>query len=418
VVRFIIAAFATSTALDSGSFRGVWTGDRFDDRIGDRRGSDDSQEPTSEELGDLVLKKSIRRIAINTGGGDAPGLNAVIRAAVLAATRRGWEVLGIDRGYDGLFHTDRIRRLDEDSVRGITHLGGTILGTTNRGNPFEFPVQLDDGSVEVADRSQEMIDNFHRLEIDALIAIGGDGSMRIANEFHKRGLPIVGVPKTIDNDLSGTEITFGFNTAVEVATEAIDRLHTTAESHDRVFVVELMGRYAGWIALHAGIAGTADVILIPEIPFDPKIVGGKIREREAAGKGFSIIVVAEGATPIGGEMSTRGEKEVGREVRLGGIAEQVAADITARTGKETRAVVLGHVQRGGSPSPLDRLIALNFGAAAVRVVEAGESGVMVALDPPRVKTVPLEVAIERMKTVPLDSDSVLTARDMGISLGD
>lgn len=365
-----------------------------------------------------VLKKPIRRIAINTGGGDAPGLNAVIRAATLAAHRRGWDVVGIDRGYDGLLDEGGIRPLSPDSVRGITHLGGTILGTTNRGDPFRFPVENESGELELVDRSQEMIDRFQEAGIDALIAIGGDGSMKIANALSQRGVSIVGVPKTIDNDLSGTELTFGFNTAVEVATEAIDRLHSTAEAHDRVFVVELMGRYAGWIALHAGVAGTADVILIPEIPFHPEAVAEKIRRREAAGKRFSIVVVAEGAAPAGGEMSTFGELRTSGEVRLGGIAEQVAADISERTGKETRAVVLGHVQRGGSPSPLDRLIALNFGAAAVRVIEAGESGVMVALDPPRVKTVPLSVAVERMKRVPLDADSILTARDLGISLGD
>ncbi len=268
------------------------------------------------------------------------------------------------------------------------------------------------------DRSDEVVQNFRRLGIDALIAIGGDGSMQIAHRLCEKGLPVVGVPKTIDNDLAGTVITFGFDTAVTVATEAVGRLHSTAEAHRRVFTVEVMGRYAGWIALHAGIAGGADVILIPEIPYDIEAVCRKIIDREAAGRHFSIVVVAEGAKPAGGEMVTRGPREAGREVRLGGIGERVAHDIEENTGKETRSVVLGHLQRGGWPTARDRIISLRFGAAAVRVIEEGKTGVMVALDPPKVRTVPLEVATRRMKSVPLDSDTVRTARDMGICLGD
>lgn len=364
------------------------------------------------------MARKERRIAINTGGGDAPGLNGVIRATVLAAVHRGWKVFGVYKGYEGLLDTSRLIQLDRDKVRGITHQGGTILGTSNKGNPFEMPLRLPDGTMTTVDRSDEVVENFQRLGLDALIAIGGDGSMRIAHRLHEKGVPVIGVPKTIDNDLEGTVVTFGFDTAVTVATEAIDRLHTTAEAHERVFVVEVMGRYAGWIALHSGLAGTADVILIPEIPFDIDAVCRKIMEREAYGRHFSIVVAAEGAKPKGGEMVTRGEKEVGREVRLGGIAEQVAAEIATRTGKETRSLVLGHLQRGGQPTPRDRILALRFGAAAVHVVERGKFGVMVALDPPDVKTVPLSKAIRRMKSVPLDGDTVRTVRDIGVSLGD
>jgi 6-phosphofructokinase 1 len=359
----------------------------------------------------------VRRIAINTGGGDAPGLNAVIRAVVLAAGNRGWDVLGIRRGYTGLLDTTKIVTLDRDSVRGITHVGGTILGTTNKGNPFEYPVKLPGEELRLVDRSDEVVDNVRRLGIDALIAIGGDGSMKIASQLAEKGVPIIGVPKTIDNDLTGTVATFGFDTAVSVATDAIDRLHSTAEAHERVMVVEVMGRYAGWIALNSGVAATADVILIPEIPFDIERVCDKINDREASGRRFSIVVAAEGAIPAGGSMVIK-RREAGREVVLGGVAEQVAAQIQQRTGKETRTVVLGHIQRGGRPSTFDRLLALRFGAAAVRLIEEGAFSHMVALDPPVVRAVPLEVATSRMKTVPVDSDTVRTARDLGISFGD
>jgi phosphofructokinase-like protein len=364
-----------------------------------------------------MTDRQIQRIAINTGGGDAPGLNAVIRSIVLSAVRRRWDVLGIHKGYEGLLDTSKIIQLDRDSVRGITHLGGTILGTTNKGNPFEYPTNLPGGEVVLMDRSDEVVTNFKRLRIDALIAIGGDGSMKIACDFANKGVPIVGVPKTIDNDLSGTVATFGFDTAVTVATEAIDRVHSTAEAHERVMVVEVMGRYAGWIALNSGVAATADVILIPEIPFDIEAVCEKILDREARGRRFSIVVVAEGAKPVDGDMVFKNH-EFGREVQLGGIAERVASQIAEKTGKETRTVVLGHIQRGGRPTTFDRLLALRFGAAAVRMVEQRTFSHMVALDPPEVLAVPLEVATSRLKTVPLDSDTVLTARDLGISFGD
>lgn len=364
-----------------------------------------------------MAERAIHRIAINTGGGDAPGLNAVIRAIVLSSLRRGWEVLGIHKGYEGLLDTSKIIQLNRDSVRGITHIGGTILGTTNKNSPFDYPMKLPSGEMTRVDRSNEVLESFRRLRIDALIAIGGDGSMKIACQFATKGLPIVGVPKTIDNDLSGTVVSFGFDTAVMVASEAIDRLHSTAEAHERVMVVEVMGRYAGWIALHSGVASTADVILIPEIPFDFDAVCDTINDREARGRRFSMVVVAEGATPVGGQLTVKNREE-GREAQLGGIAEVVAREISARTGKETRTVVLGHLQRGGAPTTTDRLLALRFGAAAVRMVEQRQFSHMVALDPPTVRAVPLEVATSRMKTVPLDSDIVLTARDLGISFGD
>lgn len=364
----------------------------------------------------------IKKIAISTGGGDAPGLNAVIRAAVLAAAHRGWQCVGIREGYNGLLMPERfpnggLMELDRERVRGITHEGGTILGTTNRGHPLHFPIIDEQGNVQEIDRSDELIARLADAGIDALISIGGDGSLGIANVLAQKGVRIVGVPKTIDNDLDGTVATFGFDTAVSFATECLDRLHTTAESHNRVMVVEVMGRYAGWIALHAGVAGTCDVILLPEIPYDLQKVAEKISQREAEGHHFSLVVVAEGATPQGGALSIV-EKLVGREQRLGGIGAKVAAALEALTGKETRTVVLGHLLRGGKPTATDRLLALRFGAAAVRALSEGHSGIMVALDPPTVNYVPLADATRRMKNVPLDCDTMLTAHDMGISFGD
>ena len=364
----------------------------------------------------------IRRIAINTGGGDAPGLNAVIRASVLAALGQGWECVGIRDGYNGLldpgaYPEGGLMPLGRREVRGVTHLGGTIIGTTNRGDPLAYPVELPDGTVTQVDRSDEVVEAIRAADIDALIAIGGDGSMRIANRLSEKGVPIVGVPKTIDNDLEETSVTFGFDTAVAFATECIDRLHTTAEAHDRLIVVEVMGRYAGWIALHSGLAGSADAILIPEIPYDLVRVAEKIAEREAAGRHFSIIVVAEGAHAVGGERSVISE-EPGRERRLGGIGQRVAYELAELTGKETRTVVLGHLLRGGGPTTLDRILSLRFGAAAVRALREGCFGCMVALDPPEVRYVPLAKVTGRMKCVPTDSDTVRTVRDLGISLGD
>lgn len=360
----------------------------------------------------------IRRIGISTGGGDAPGLNAVIRAATLSALRRGWEVVGIRDGFQGLFDAGETFPLTAREVRGISHLGGTILGTSSKGSPFSRFEKDEHGETVEVDVTDEAVAGFRALELDALIAIGGDGTMRLSHQLAERGVPLVGVPKTIDNDLEGTVVTFGFDTAVTVATEAVDRLHSTAEAHDRVFVVEVMGRYAGWIALHAGLAGGADVILIPEIPYTVESIAGKIAEREAAGRHFSLIVIAEGAAPVGGSLQTKGEKEQGREVRLGGVGEQLARAVEEATGKEARTVVLGHLQRGGSPTARDRMLSLRFGAAAVRCIERGDFGTMVALDPPDVLNVPLAQAISRMKSVPLDGDTIATVREMGINLGD
>ena len=358
------------------------------------------------------------RIAINTGGGDAPGLNAVIRAAVLSALNQGWEVYGIRRGYEGLFSENGVVRLDQESVSGITHQGGTILGTANRGNPLEWPVTQPDGSVKTVDRSDEILTQFRRRKLDALIAIGGDGSLSIASRLFEKGLPVVGVPKTIDNDLEATSVTFGFHTAVQTATDALGRLHSTAESHRRVMVVELMGRQSGWIALFAGIAGTADVILIPEIPFSLKKVLEKIEERYTCGSNFAIVVVAEGAKPQGGHEFLLEEEAPDHAARYGGIADWLAHQIEERTGHETRSLVLGHLQRGGEPTAYDRLLALRFGCAAVELVKQGEFGSMVALDPPDVLAVPIAKAIAHLKMVPLDGDTVRTARSLGISFGD
>ncbi len=365
----------------------------------------------------------IRNIAINTGGGDAPGLNAVICGAVSAALNRGWRCFGIRDGFNGLMFPEQfpaggLIALTRERVEGITSLGGTILGTTNRGNPLRFPVKQADGTTIEVDRTDELVRSFALHDIDALISIGGDGSLAIANALAKKGLRVVGVPKTIDNDLDKTVITFGFDTAASFATESIDRLHSTAEAHRRVMVVEVMGRYAGWIALNAGISGNADVILIPEIPYDLQKVAEHIRREEEAGQKHAIVVVAEGAKPKGGTVSTLGPREAGAMERLSGAGERVMKGLEELTGREVRTVVLGHLLRGGSPSSFDRLLALRFGAAAVRALESGQSGVMVALAPPTVNYVPLEDATNRMKTVPLDSDTMLTARDLAISFGD
>jgi phosphofructokinase-like protein len=358
------------------------------------------------------------RIAISTGGGDAPGLNAVIRAAVLSAINRGWEVLGVKRGYMGLLGEDDVIILTRDSVRGIGHLGGTILRTTNRGNPFAYPVKQPDGSFTEKDRSRELIENARQLGIDALISIGGDGSLAIAKRLCDLGMKIVCVPKTIDNDVSGTVTTFGFDTAVNTALEAIDKLHTTAESHDRVIVLEVMGREAGFIALHSGIAGTADAILIPEIPYSIERVCEKIARRDKAGRLFSIVVVAEGAMPRGGEVSILGESMPGQAKRVGGIGEPIAREIQRITGKETRSMVLGHLQRGGQPTGYDRLLATRFGAAAVRAIAAGKWGQMVALQSPHIVTIGIEEALRELKRVDPAHDLVMTARETGISFGD
>ena len=367
-------------------------------------------------------EQPIRSIAISTGGGDAPGLNAVIRATVLAAENRGWAVWGIRDGYHGLlapenYGGDGIIRLTRARVSGIAHLGGTILGTTNRGNPLRYPVQQPDGAWLEVDRGDELVATLKARGIDAMVVVGGDGSLGIGYELAKRGIKVVGVPKTIDNDLEKTFMTFGFDSAVSFATECLDRLHSTAASHHRIMVVEVMGRYAGWIALHAGIAGGADAILIPEIPFEIEHVAEHIRRREKKGRLYTLVVIAEGAKPKGGAVSVVG-KSVGQAERLGGVGEKVGRELEQLVGRETRVVVLGHLLRGGTPTSFDRLVALRFGAAAVRALEAGHSSVMVSLEPPHVRYQPLEAAVGRLKTVSLASDTVATARDLGICFGD
>jgi 6-phosphofructokinase 1 len=358
------------------------------------------------------------RIALSTGGGDAPGLNAVIHAAVLSALNRGWDVLGIFKGYAGLLGDAAVVPLTRESVRGIGHLGGTILRTTNRGNPFAYPRVRADGTIETIDRSDELIATAHALGIDAIISIGGEGSLAIAQGLCDRGLRIVGVPKTIDNDVSGTVSTFGFDTAVNTAIEAIDKLHTTAESHDRVIVLEVMGRSTGFIALHAGLAGSADVILIPEIPYDIDRVCDKVRERDRLGRYYSIVVVAEGAIPVDGTTSLIGASLPGEMPRVGGVAAAIGRQIQERTGKETRSLVLGHLQRGGMPTAYDRLLATRFGGAAVRAVADGRWGEMVALQSPHIVTIPIADVLRQPKRVDPNGDLVMTARAIGTSFGD
>ena len=364
-----------------------------------------------------------RKIAVNTGGGDAPGLNAVIRAVVLSAINEGWEVFGIRDGFGGLlrdseYNGEGVVALTAESVRGITHTGGTILGTSNRGNPMRWPQEQPDGSIIEIDRSDEIIEEFRKRGLDCLISIGGDGSLAIARRLRDRGLPVIGIPKTIDNDLGSTVMTFGFLTAVETATDAIDKLHTTAQSHKRTFVVEVMGRHAGWIALFAGVAGTADVILIPEIPFSMEKVYEKIRRRYARGREFAMVVVAEGAKAMGGEASFVEEAKPGQEARYGGLADKIAHQIEDNCDVETRSLVLGHLQRGGQPNSYDRLLALRFGAAAIELVKRGDFGSMVSLDPPDVKAVPHGEALAQIKKVPVDGDVVRAARALGIRFWD
>ncbi len=359
------------------------------------------------------MAKEIKRIGILTGGGDAPGLNAVIRAVVKTATRvYGWKVIGIEDGFEGLLEK-RVRPLISDDVRGLLPRGGTILGSVNRGH---FATRIIDGHLVKDEMAyQEAANNFERMGLNALIVIGGEGSQMIAYEFSKLGLPVIGVPKTIDNDLAGTDMTFGFDTALDISTDAIDRLHTTAESHDRVILVEVMGRHVGWIALQSGVAGGADVILIPEIPFYAEKVAAKVLERESVGRHFSIIVVAEGAKPAGGQNVYQETGATDRLPRLGGIAEQVAQDITRLTNKESRVVVLGHLQRGGSPTSFDRVLASCYGSAAVRAIEHGKFGHMVALHCGDLVTRPLDECIASLKVVPANHYLIGVSRDLGIS---
>lgn len=365
---------------------------------------------------------SAKRVAINTGGGDAPGLNAVIHGAVYAARGLGWQIFGIRDGYNGFLQPENypdggLVELRRSMVREISHLGGTILGTTNRGNPFCRPTKQPDGSIKEVDCSDKLIECFRKNNLDALIAVGGDGSLSIAHNLQNKGLRVIGVPKTIDNDLESTVLTFGFNTAVTFATECIDRLHSTALSHQRLIVVEVMGRNAGWIALHSGLAARADAILIPEIPYEIENVAAHLRRKHHDGKPYSIVVVAEGAKPIGGDVTVR-SREPGRVERLGGIGETVAAQLQELTGKESRCVVLGHLLRGGSPTAIDRILGVTFGAAAIQALSMGMDGVMVALNPPRIDFVPIQLAIARLKLVAKDSEFVSVARALDIAFGD
>jgi phosphofructokinase-like protein len=357
----------------------------------------------------------ITRIGVLTGGGDAPGLNAVIRAVVKSAYNAGIECIGLEDSFDGLLEPGRSRTLTPRDVRGIMRLGGTILGTVNRGNPFADFIETSEGSRSYSDRCVEM---FHKMGLGALVVIGGDGTLAIAHQFCGRGIPIVGVPKTIDNDIVGTTNCFGFDTAVAFATDAIDRLHTTAEAHRRIIVVEVMGRYAGWIALYAGVAGGADAILIPEVPFDLSAIAERLGERDRWGAHFSIVVVAEGAFPAGGKLALLEEAREGHVERLGGIGAKVADALGTLTGKETRSVVLGHLQRGGAPTSFDRILATRFGGKAVDLVRQGEFGTMVAFDPPDIVAKPLAEVVGRVKTVPKTFDLLVTAKALGVTFGD
>jgi 6-phosphofructokinase 1 len=358
---------------------------------------------------------TLRKIGVLTGGGDAPGLNAVIRAVVKAAVNAGIEVIGLEDSFDGLVYPEKSRPLGPKDVTGILRLGGTILGTVNRGNPFLEPIVTPGGTFNYSDRVLEM---FQAMQLDALVCIGGDGTLAISYEFYKKGIPLVGVPKTIDNDIVGTTSCFGFDTAVSFATDAIDRLHTTAEAHRRIMVVEVMGRHAGWIALHAGVAGGADVILIPEIPYDLEKVAVTLAEREKRGARFSIVVVAEGAHPKDGSVSILEAAHGGYAERLGGAGSVCATRLGQLTGKETRYVVLGHLQRGGAPTAFDRTLATRFGGKAVQLLLNGQYGKMVANHPPDIVPIPLGEVVGKTKTVPLDYDLLLTARALGVSFGD
>lgn len=365
----------------------------------------------------MVSSKKINRIGILTSGGDCPGLNAVIRGVTKPAQDYGMNVFGILDGFEGLVE-GKARELNNQDVSGILAIGGTILGSSNKGDPFHWPVEKN-GKIEIIDKSQDAIKNYNAWGLDVIIAIGGDGTMHICNKLSKMGMNVIGVPKTIDNDLEATDMTFGHYSAVYVVSMALDRLHTTASSHHRVMVVEVMGRYAGWIALNGGLSGGADLILIPEIPFSWDKIYKKIHERQLMGKRFSLVCVAEGAKPFDGKMVIKGTDEKRTDpVRLGGIAELVAFNIEKNTQRETRVTVLGHLQRGGSPTPFDRILATKFGAFAIELAAEKKFGRMVALKGNEVKHVNIEDAIARQKLVQPNNQAVRTARAIGISFGE
>lgn len=360
---------------------------------------------------------SRKRVGILTGGGDCPGLNAVIRAVVKTAHNDyGMEIVGFKDGYEGLIE-NRYMNLDYRSVSGLLSMGGTILGTSNRADPFNFPVLQGDEYVYL-DRSSQAVLNFEQLGLDALIAIGGDGTMSASAAMAKKGIPIVGVPKTIDNDLVGTDVTFGFDSAVVTATEAIDKIHTTAQSHHRVMIVEVMGRYAGWISLYSGIAGGGDIVLIPEIPYDLECICEKIRDRNASGKNFSIVVVGEGAKPQGGDMVVAKMVENSPEkIRLGGISHQLAAQIEGITGIECRVTILGHLLRGGVPSAFDRLLATRFGVDATHRVANDDYGKLVVLKNNEMDVLDLQFVAGKQRLVTFDHPVVKAAESLGVCLG-
>lgn len=359
-----------------------------------------------------------RRFAVLTGGGDCPGLNAVIRAVIKTFLQNGCEVFGIYNGFNGLINGN-LKQMDYADVSGILPRGGTILGTTNRDNPFKFAVE-ENGELVYYDMRDKVVENLQKYDIEALVVIGGDGSLNIGAKLAREcGIKVVGVPKTIDNDLPCTERTFGFDTAMAMATEAVDRLHTTAESHHRVMALEVMGRYAGWIALHSGIAGGADVILIPEIPYNIDSVIEKIEQRKRNGKNFSIVVIAEGAKPIGGELSVaRVVKGSFEPIRLGGAGEKLVREIEERTGIESRCTVLGYLQRGGSPTSYDRVLSTRYGVAAAEACLRGEYNVMVSLYHDQIVTVYIQKAASEPRLVPVDSEIIRTGRQIGICFGD
>ena len=365
----------------------------------------------------MAKNQEVRKIGVLTGGGDCPGLNAVIRGVTKPAQDHGMTVFGILDGFEGFVEGKTIELRNED-VSGILSRGGTILGSSNKGDPFHWPVEKD-GKIEIVDKSQNVLRNYKALDLDAVIAIGGDGTMHICNKLSAMGINVVGVPKTIDNDLDATDMTFGHDSAVYVVSMALDRLHTTASSHHRVMVVEVMGRYAGWIALHGGLAGGADLILIPEFPFSWESVYDKIHKRELKGKRFSLVCVAEGAKPIGGQLVTKGtDLKRTDPIQLGGIGKVVADNIEKNTGRETRVTVLGHLQRGGSPTPYDRILSTKFGAFAISLAANKKFGKMAALKGNEIVAVDIADAISKQKLVKPDNQAVLAAKAVGISFGD
>ncbi len=366
----------------------------------------------------MSQSQKIKRFGLLTAGGDCPGLNAVIRAVTKTALGKGMQVVGIEDGFAGLIY-GKMKELDWPAASGILSQGGTILGSSNRDNPFRFPRKGPDGQTEFVDVSDRVLDNIAQARLDALVCVGGDGTMAMASKTIKRGVRVVGIPKTIDNDLAATDVTFGFDSALTTATEALDKLHTTAASHHRVMIMETMGRYAGWIALYSGMAGGGDVILLPEMPYDLASVCRTVEGRSVKGKRFSLVVAAEGAKPCDGEMVVRKIiKESTDQLRLGGIGQKLADDIEERTGIECRVTVLGHLQRGGSPTAYDRILGTRYGVAAVELLEAGNLDRMVALKGTAITSVPIPEVVDKLRRVDPASELVRAARSVGTSFGD